>query len=360
MLPRAMVLHQLLTLALVLGAESQRKLCFASERCKLERTAPTGQVTRIDLSPLCREGGGYFFNGSSASGQTFFFNICGNSSQPCSDYQNALTGPEYESWGIATQLLQNARGVNPYGCLAADNATECTDFTFGGKTCCSPRRCEVVAGPFFQLELLNSSNPASGGVVMTTAGWPDSPTNDNTHCPEQASGLPRLRQFVLTLQCNPSGAPGELEILSYNENSPYCVFRVTARSLAACGMAVPSASPTPSASPQPSASASLSASPSLPPPPPPASAGTSPTPSPAAIAGSNFGFVVLGGALALGVQALVAYGRAALGSGGSGSERLGLLSRRAAAASASAAAAGGGHVLFPAPQGKGGASFRAL
>jgi hypothetical protein len=150
--------------------------------------------------------GTYQFNGSGTSGQTFFFNVCGNTSQACSDYQNALTGAEYESWGMATQLLQPARGVNPFGCLAADNHTVCTDFTFGGPACCSPRRCEVVAGPFFSVALQDPANPATGGVVITSAGWPDSPTNDNIECPEQAPGLRRLRQVVLTLGCNPAGA----------------------------------------------------------------------------------------------------------------------------------------------------------
>ena len=350
------------------AAQQQRPLCYAPERCKLETSDASGAVTRIDLSPLCSEQGGYQFNGSGTAGQTFFFNVCGNTSQSCSDYQNALTGAEYESWGMATQLLQPARGVNPNGCLAADNATACTDFTFGGPTCCSPRRCEVVAGPFFRLELADPANAATGGVVLTTAGWPDSPANDNTQCPEQAPGLRRLRQFVLTLQCDPAGAPGALQVLSYNEQSPYCVFRVAARALAACGAAVPSASPTPSASPPPSASASAAASPSAPPPPPAAAAAAAAAPSPAAAAAANFGFVALGGALALGVQALLAYARGVLGSsaGGGAGERLGLLAQRAAAAGASGAAAQG-HYLFPAaapapPQAKagGGAVFGAL
>ena len=80
----------------------QRPQCYAPERCRLKHAdAASGAVTRIDLSPLCRAQGTYQFNGSGTSGQTFFFNVCGNTSQACSDYQNALTGAEYESWGHA-------------------------------------------------------------------------------------------------------------------------------------------------------------------------------------------------------------------------------------------------------------------
>ena len=355
----------LLLLLLTQPSSSQRNLCFPSERNRLEhKDAVSGQVTKVDLSPLCNSQG-YSFNGSGTSGQTFFFNVGGNASFGCSDYKNILLGPEYESWGMATQLLQPQRGVNPNGCLADDNATSCLDYTFGGPACCSPRRCEVVAGPFFTLAWRDPSNPATGGVVLTTSGWPDSPTNDNIACPMQAPGLPRLRQFVLTLQCDPAGAAGQLQVNSYNEASPYCVFRVAVSARDACGLVVPSATPTPSASgtpsatpsaspPPPSASPTPTPTPSAQlPPPPPAAAAAAQAPSAAAVAGSNVGFVVLGAALAVGVQLLLAYGRAALSASGSGSERLGLLGKRVGVATPAAVE---GHYLF---QGGGGAASQA-
>ena len=96
-------------------------------------------------------------------------------------------------------------------------------------------------------------------------GYPDR-NDDSIACPDQAPGLKRLRTFLLTLLCDPTGPSNDLTIISYNENSPYCTFRVTAKTRAACG--VPDALPAPAAA---------------------AAAGVGP--------GGQFGFVILGSLL---------------------------------------------------------------
>jgi hypothetical protein len=204
----------------------------ARRRCKFEHVY--GDSTyRWNLNPLCKEGSGYEYSGTKALGQQFFFNICGNTSVSCSDYSKRV--PEYESHGAATQFFQVSRGTrNNGGCLRQDN-TSCTDYTFGGDTCCSVRRCEVVAYNIFTFDVLSRTDP-SAGVVLTYAGYPDR-NDDDFGCPEQAPGLKRLRSVVLTLQCDPAGAANDLQITDYNEESPYCTFRVTARTRAACGVA---------------------------------------------------------------------------------------------------------------------------
>ncbi len=239
-------------------------------RCKFEHVY--GDSTyRWNLNPLCKEGSGYIYNGSKALGQQFFFNICGNTSVSCSDYSKRV--PEYESHGAATQFFQVSRGTrNNGGCLREDN-TSCTDYTFGGDTCCSVRRCEVVAYNIFTFDVLSRTDP-SAGVVLTYAGYPDR-NDDDFGCPEQAPGLKRLRSVVLTLQCDPAGAANDLQITDYNEESPYCTFRVTARTRAACGVADAPAAPAAAAA---------------------AAAGVGP--------GGQFGFVVLGGCLVAAAVAL--------------------------------------------------------
>jgi len=187
-------------------------LCFERTKCLYTHYDAAGVAWSFDLSTLCKEGGTYT---SGADAQVFSFNVCGNTSVPCSDYVD--TGAAYESHGIATQLLQAQRGVNPNGCLRLDNSS-CTDWTFGGTACCSHQRCEVISGPFYAFELVDPANPATGGVRITHAGWPDSLKNDNIQCPDQKPGLERLRQFVLTLECDPTGTIDDLTVKSYNEN----------------------------------------------------------------------------------------------------------------------------------------------
>lgn len=162
----------------------------------------------------------------------------------------------YESWGVAMQMLQDSRGVNPRDdCLRADNSS-CTDWTYGGDICCSPRRCEIVALEPAVFSPLNKSNLATGGVLLKHAGYPDS-DNDFLACPEQAPGLRRVRTFELNLACDPAGSAYDLIVTGYNEgddgeDGQYCRFQVYVSTLAACG--TPDPLPTPAPAPQASAS----------------------------------------------------------------------------------------------------------
>jgi hypothetical protein len=255
-------------------------LCLDRWRCAFEHVnATTGQTWRWDLSTLCRplngpQNGTYSYSGPGTEGQTFQFNVCGNTSAVCSDYAN--TNPMYESVGVATQFFQAGRGTRSNAdtsCLREDGTTPCPDYTFGGSTCCSTRRCEVVAVEAFRFDIVDPSNPASGGIVLIHEGFPGS-DNDANNCPDQAPGLRRQRQFILTLQCDPNGKVDDLTVTSYDETSQYCIFRLTATTKAACGIADA-----------------------------PPSSGA------AAAAGSNqvgpagqFGFTILGAVLAVGLQ----------------------------------------------------------
>ena len=138
-------MRPLLPVALVIGGAAAQfeTLCFPSDQFRFAVTDAAGVVWRWDLSTLCKPSGTWVYEGFGTEGQTFYFNVGGNSSVACSDYASAL--PMYESWGVAVQMLQPGRGVNSRDdCLRADNTT-CPDWTYGGDLCCSPRRCEVVA-----------------------------------------------------------------------------------------------------------------------------------------------------------------------------------------------------------------------
>jgi len=227
-------------LGLGLGVNAQfETLCFPSDQFKYSVVDKISGVTyRWDLSTLCKPSGTYSYKGFGTEGQTFYFNVGGNTSIPCSDF--SFSKPMYESWGVAVQMLQDGRGVNPRDdCLRADNTT-CTDWTYGGDLCCSPKHCEVVALEPAVFSPLNRLNLATGGVLLKHSGYPAS-ENDFLPCPLQAEGLPRLRTFELNLACNTSGTANDLIVTGYNEgddgeNGQYCRFQVYVSTLAACGV----------------------------------------------------------------------------------------------------------------------------
>ena len=121
-----------LTLALLLGGAGRAaaqfdSLCFPRDQFRFQATDKYGVVWRWDLSTLCKPTGTWSYSGFGTEGQTFYFNVGGNTSIGCSDYLNAK--PMYESWGVATQMLQKGRGENRIckvydsPCLAEDEAT---------------------------------------------------------------------------------------------------------------------------------------------------------------------------------------------------------------------------------------------
>ena len=334
----ALLLQQLLLLLAARPARAQfESLCFPRDQFRFSVVDPaSGQTVRWDLSTLCRSSGTYSYEGFGTEGQTFYFNVGGNTSVACSDYQSAL--PMYESWGVAVQLLQPGRGVNPRDdCLREDGVSECVDWTYGGPLCCSPRRCEVVALEAAVFSPLNMKNLTGGGVLLKHAGYPGS-DNDFLKCPEQAPGLPRLRSLELNMACDPAGDSSSLVVTGYNEgddgeDGQYCRFQVFVKTLAACGVPDPVVVPTPAPQSASDAINALLASGAL------------------VNAGGQFGYCALGCVLTLAAQWLFANAlvlRAWLrgdgrGSGNGLSFRATRYSGESAAAAATPLAAGGGY-----------------
>ena len=83
----AAALAALLLLGAPLRATAQfESLCFPSYQFQFAIEDPYTQRTwRWDLSTLCRSSGSYSYSGFGTEGQTFNFNVAGNTSFYCSD-----------------------------------------------------------------------------------------------------------------------------------------------------------------------------------------------------------------------------------------------------------------------------------
>ena len=261
-------------------------LCFPPDQFRFSVFDKiSGTTFRWDLSTLCKPSGSYQYKGFGTEGQTFIFNVGGNASIPCADF-GVPRYPMYESWGTAIQMFQDGRGINPRDDCLSEDGTPCVDWTYGGDLCCSPRHCEVVALEPAVFTPMNKQNLATGGVLLTHAGYPAS-DNDLVRCPYQADGLRRLRTFELYMACNTSGSANDLVVTGYNEgddgeNGQYCRFQVYVSTLAACG--IPDPLPTPPPESASDAINRLLADGTL------------------ASRGSQFGYVILGGLLTIAFQ----------------------------------------------------------
>lgn len=176
------------------------------------------------MHQLCKPAGQeYTF--SNSQNHTFSFNICGNTSMICSP-----GWPLYDSRGVAVQKWT----ADPYpGCPTGAPRT-CTDYDFNVPTCCTGQ-CAVLGVDFFQFQLLDNNNAATGGVQMVHVGMPPDDA-DPYNCPlNPLTGLARERQLTIRLYCDPNGKSNDIVFQGISEPST-CSYLVEATTKAACGV----------------------------------------------------------------------------------------------------------------------------
>lgn len=148
------------------------------------------------------------------TGQQFQLNVCG-----LTNYKCVPNWPVYDNYGVAVQILSAAPSPNP-GCMDTTGAT----------VPCSGQ-CVVLGTDFFKFALLDETNPATGGVVLSHTGMPPD-ADDPFPCPAMTpNGLTQERQLAIMIKCN--AAVSGLQVLNVTEPSP-CSYLVTAQSSAAC------------------------------------------------------------------------------------------------------------------------------
>lgn len=158
--------------------------------------------------------------------QTYYFNICGTSPQRClpQGYTSRyLYGSAVQMWGSTPT------------CDVTNPALSCFDVVDNMTMCCT-ENCEVLGVGTPLWSLIDETNPALGGVMMTHQGVPPA-TNDPNKCPDNpATGAPFSRSLTYLMRCNPFLPAGDLAIIDAYENTT-CQYVIDLQSAAACGCA---------------------------------------------------------------------------------------------------------------------------
>lgn len=93
------------------------------------------------------------------SGHTYYFNICGNTGKPCAPKQwtsNVVYGPAVRMWGDVGR------------CDLTDPKEFCR--TIGGEALCCSKPCQALGTGAPQVQVLDPSNPAGGGIQLHYEG----------------------------------------------------------------------------------------------------------------------------------------------------------------------------------------------
>jgi hypothetical protein len=169
------------------------------------------------------------------------------------------------SGGVAIQTW----GSQTDECIASDPET--------GKAVPCTLSCEVLAHTRPEFDLVDDSNPATGGVILRHSGLVPAVTDKFGCQTDPRTGYPRERTLDMILQCDPTMSRNQIVPVSFVEPvSGSCQYQFTLRTGAACGIdGDPFDLPTTQATP-----------------------------------GSNFGYVVLGAVLCVSLQFATAWASA--------------------------------------------------
>jgi len=146
--------------AAALGAASVagQAQCFEPYQCVFHHNVGSTEYS-WDLHTLCR-GPGSEYSYVDSQNHTYSFNVCGNTSTIC-----APNYPLYDSHGVAVQTWTSAPACsNPA-------TSGCFDWDTNTPVCCTGA-CAVLGTEFFQFQLINPSNPLTGGVQLVHVGMP--------------------------------------------------------------------------------------------------------------------------------------------------------------------------------------------
>ncbi len=115
---------------------------------------------------------------------------------------------------------------------------QCQDPEAGGANACCTGDCTVIAHDVAcDYQLLDTTNPLTGGITWTHAGMPPD-ASDPFGCPnDPTTGCPRERQLSVALFCDTTAtADDSFTFLGIAEDpTTPCAYTLQARAKAACG-----------------------------------------------------------------------------------------------------------------------------
>lgn len=207
-------------IAIAISAVSAQDQCFERYQCTFHHDV-NGQEYSWDMHQLCR-GPGNEYSYIDPLNHSYSFNICGMTSTIC-----APSYPMYDSHGVAVQTWTSAPACDPQN-------PGCTDWNTGKPVCCTGQ-CAVLGTEFFTFNLIDPSNPLTGGVSLVHVGMPPDDA-DPTNCPvNPATGLARERQLTMNIYCDQGGSATSLTVIGASEPS-VCSYVLELKSGAACGV----------------------------------------------------------------------------------------------------------------------------
>ena len=217
-----------LAASLALAAAARAAVCFDEWQCIFHwlDAAKTTEYS-YDLRPLC-VANDRVFSITTPEGYQWAvrYAVCGNVSTACNP-----SWPHAVSRGNVVQDLLTAPSP---GTMTTDPET--------GQSVPATSDCEVIGHTRPEFDLLDESNPATGGIVLKHSSLPPS-ASDKYKCPtDSRTGYPRERSVSIVILCDPSLPVSQLKEVSFAEVKPSgglgtCVYNLTLRSGAACGAA---------------------------------------------------------------------------------------------------------------------------
>ena len=217
--------------ALALAASprgARAAVCFDEWQCIFHwlDAAKTTEYS-YDLRPLCAASD-RVFSVTTPEGYNWQvrYAVCGNVSTACNP-----------SWTHAV-----SRGNVVQDLLTAPSPGTMTTDPETGQSVPATNDCEVLGHTRPEFDLLDESNPATGGIVLKHSSLPPS-SSDKYQCPtDPRTGYPRERVVSIVMLCDPSLPVSQLREVSFAEVKPQgglgtCIYNLTLRSGAACGAA---------------------------------------------------------------------------------------------------------------------------
>ena len=159
---------------------------------------------------------------------TVWYTFGGNNTKRCNP-----TWGHYNSGGSFIQQWDTWRpSTDPQNIWAGKFTTDPET----GKNVSVDAPCEIIAHSRPDFDLIDPSNPLTGGISLSYQGLPDSVADAFNQCPKDnrwGSNLPRT--VTVLMMCDPNGAVNDVTPVGWIEVSP-CTYQFTVKSKAGCGV----------------------------------------------------------------------------------------------------------------------------